>query len=92
MGKGQGREEVGPMDDSQKERAIEMVDQLKHAGTNCGLLAMQGIIVMRCPGSPYTDTPTTFDETDLENAITLGLVRKQQIVGSYEWEYYVPTK
>jgi len=51
-----------------------------------------GIIVMRCPGSPYTDTPTTFDETDLENAITLGLVRKQQIVGSYEWEYYVPTK
>ena len=52
---------------------------------------MQGIVVMRCPGSPYADTPTTFDETDLENAISLGLLRKQRIVGSYEWEYYVAT-
>jgi hypothetical protein len=60
------------MDDSQKERAVEMVDQLKHAATNCGLLAVQGIVVMRCPGSPYTDTPTSFDETDLENAHFIG--------------------
>jgi len=77
------------MDASQQERAIEMVDQLKHAGTNCGFLAIQATVVMRCPGSPCTDTPTTFDETDLQNAISLGLVRKQKIVGSFEWEYYV---
>ncbi len=79
------------MDDSQKARAIDMVDQLKESATNCGLLLIQGIVVMRCPGSPYTDTPTTFDETDLENANSLGLLRKQRIAGSYEWEYYVAT-
>lgn len=80
------------MEDSQKERAIDMVAQLKESATNCGLLLIQEIVVMRCPGSPYTDTPTTFDATDLKNAISLGLLRKQKIVGSYEWEYYVPTK
>jgi hypothetical protein len=80
------------MDDSQRERAVDMVDQLKESATNCGLLLIQGIVAMRCPGSPYTDTPTTFDETDLNNAISLGLLRKQQIVGSFEWEYYVATE
>ena len=40
------------MEDSQKERVIDMVDQLKESATNCGLLLMQGIVVMRCPGSP----------------------------------------
>ena len=80
------------MEDSQKERVIDMVDQLKESATNCGLLLMQGIVVMRCPGSLYTDTPTTFDETDLNNAISLGLLRKQKNVGSFEWEYYVATE
>ena len=80
------------MDDTQKERALDMVNQLKHAAANCGLLVMQGIVVMRCPGSPYTDTPTLFDETDLQNAITLGLLEKRKIVGSLEWEYYVAKK
>jgi hypothetical protein len=79
------------MDDSREARAIDMVEQLKESATNCGLLMMQGIGVMRCPDSPYTDTPTAFDETDLENAISLGLLRKQRTVGSYEWESYVAT-
>ena len=77
------------MDESHKERAQELVDQLRNAGTKCGLLAMQGTVVMRCPGSPYVDTPMNFDEADLENAIALGLVKKQTVVGTYEWEYYV---
>jgi hypothetical protein len=77
------------MDESQKDRAQELVDQLKDTGTNCGVMGVQGIVVMRCPGSPYLDTPMNFDEADLENAIALGLVRKQKMVGSYEWEYYV---
>jgi hypothetical protein len=77
------------MDDLQKARARRMVDQLKSAETNCGLLAEKGIVVMRCPGTPYTDTPTTFDESDLTNAIALGLLRKQKMVGSFEWDYYV---
>ena len=70
------------MDDSQKERAIAMVEQLKESATSCGVLLMREIVVMRCPGSPYTDTPTTFDEIDLEHAISLGLLRKQRIVAA----------
>jgi len=77
------------MDDWKKERAIEMVDQLKTSGRLCGLLVVQKTVVTRCHGSPYVDTPTLFDEDDLQNAILLGLVRKQKIVGTLEWEYYV---
>jgi hypothetical protein len=77
------------MDGSQKARALKMVDQLKTAGTNCGLLSVQGDVVMRCPGEPYTDTPTNFNDDDLKNAVALGLLRKQKVGGSFEWEYYV---
>jgi len=69
-----------------------MVDQLKHASVNCGLLLVQGIVVMRCPGAPYSDSPTLFDETDMQNAITLGLIEKRKIVGSLQWEYYLAKK
>ncbi len=80
------------MDAFKEERARKMVAELKNADANCGLLASQGIVVMRCPGSPYTDTPTLFDEADLENAIALNLLEKRKVTGSFEWEYYVAKK
>ena len=70
-------------------RARKLVAMLQSAGRSCGLLVVQRTVVMRCPGSPFTDSPTMYDEADLTNAIELNLVRKQKMVGSYEWEYYV---
>ena len=81
------------MDDSQEERARELVEQLEKAGMNCGLLAVQGTVVLRCPGAPYTDTPMMmFDETDLQNAVALDLLEKRKVTGSYEWEWYALKK
>ncbi len=44
------------MDDSQEERARGLAEQLEKASTNCGLLGVQGTVVLRCPDVPYTDT------------------------------------
>jgi hypothetical protein len=74
----------------QEERARNLVKELKQAGLNCGLLAMQGAVVLRSPGAPYTDAPMLmFDEVDLHSAIDLDLLDKRRVVGSYEWEWYV---
>jgi hypothetical protein len=72
-----------------EKRARQMVDILRNAGLNCGLLSMQRTVVMRCPGAPYSDSPTMYDEPDLNNAIALNLLEKRKMTGSYEWEYYV---
>jgi len=85
------------MDDSRKRRAYKLVKHLEAAGMNCGLLVAQGTVVLRCPGAPYNDTPMmTFNETDLQNAVTLGLLEKQRmethsfpLAASDEWEWYV---
>jgi len=65
-----------------------MVEQL---GTYCGFLAPRvpamGMLVMRCPRAPYTDVPApSYNETDLENALALNLLRK---VNMGDWEYYI---
>jgi hypothetical protein len=88
------------MDDLHKKRALELVEHLERAGMNCGLLAVQGTVVLRCPGAPYTETPMMmFDETDLQNAIALDVLEKQKVkiemipsTGNYEWEWYVLKK
>ncbi len=87
------------MDDLHKKRAFELVEHLERAGMNCGLLAVQGTVVLRRPGSVCTDTPMMFDETDLHNAVALDLLEKKTMVtqtyppaGSYEWEWYVTKK
>jgi len=81
------------MDDLHKKRALELVRELERAGMNCGLSAVQGTVVLRCPGSVYTGTPMMFDETDLDNAIALGLLEKRRLTtGSYEWEMYAVKK
>jgi len=69
------------VDDLHKKRARNLVEHLERAGMNCGLLAVQGTVVLRCPGSPYTQTPLmVFDETDLHNAVALDLLEKKTMV------------
>jgi hypothetical protein len=91
---------MNEMDDLQKKRALELVEHLERAGTNCGLLVMQGTVMLRCPGAPYTETPMMmFDKSDLHNAVALDLLEKRKVkveaipsTGSYEWEWYVVKK
>jgi uncharacterized iron-regulated protein len=83
------------MDESQEERARDMVDQLKSCPPNYGLLVMGSVVVMRGPGTPFHDSPTMFEEADLKNAIALGLLKERRMVGhsagepDSEWVYYV---
>lgn len=76
----------------QEQRARDLVKELERAGENCGLVPVQGIVVLRSPGSPYIDVPMTFQEMDLLDAVELGLLEKQKVTGSYEWEWYVEKK
>ena len=81
------------MDTLQEKRARELVKHLADAGINCGLLVVQRAVVLRGPGSPYVDTPmVSFDQSDLQNAIDLGLLVKANVTGSYQWEWYVVKK
>ncbi|MGD0222616.1 MAG: hypothetical protein ABSF71_09765 [Terriglobia bacterium] len=88
------------MDDLHKKHALELVEHLERAGLNCGLLAVHGTVVLRCPGVPYTETPLMmFNENDLHNAVALDLLGKQKVkvemipsTGNYEWEWYVVKK
>ena len=77
-----------------EKRARGLVGILEGAGPNCGLIVMQGAVVMRCPGAPLTDLPTIYDEADLKNAVELKLLEKRKmradaLPGSFEREYYV---
>jgi uncharacterized protein YuzE len=80
------------MDAFQWERANKLVEELREAGTNCGLLLSQGAVILRSAGSPHIDTPTFFDEDDLNNAVKLDLIEKGNITGAYFWEWYVLKK
>jgi len=82
------------MDGLQEKRALELVEKLESAGVNCGLLAVQGSVVLRCPGAPYTDSPLmSFDEADLQNAVALDRLEKREAIerteGKLKWEWYV---
>jgi hypothetical protein len=82
------------MDANQEKRARRLVDILESAGPNCGLIVMRGAVVMRCPGAPFTDLPTIYDEADLKNAVQLNLLEKRKmradaLTGSFEREYYM---
>lgn len=70
------------MNKFEEERARKLVKQLDRAGTNCGLFAIEGIVVMRCMGEPYTDTPTMFDEIVLHHAIALNLLERRKFIDS----------
>ena len=70
------------MNNFEEERARKLVKQLDSAGINCGLFAVEGIVVMRCMGELYTDTPTMFDEVVLHNAIALNLLERRKFTAS----------
>jgi hypothetical protein len=76
------------MDGFQETRARKLVNQLERAGENCGLLAVQGTVVLRCLCSDPVDTPTMCDEIDLQNAVALGLLEQRQVTGSFQWEWH----
>jgi hypothetical protein len=65
-----------------EDRARKLVKQLDSAGINCGLFSIEGIVVMRCMGEPYTDTPTMFDEIVLQNAVALNLLERRKFIVS----------
>ncbi len=78
------------MDESCKKRAGELVNELKRAGVNCGLLVIQEAVVLRSPGAPYTDSLLDmFSKNDVLNATQLGLLTKMRMTGSADWEWYV---
>ncbi|HEV2731682.1 MAG TPA: hypothetical protein VGV15_16750 [Terriglobales bacterium] len=82
------------MEKAQEERARKLINRLEATGSDCGLLAIKGMVVMRSPAAPYTDTPTTFDEADLQNAIALSLLERKTAEyrwrnGCRRWEWYV---
>jgi hypothetical protein len=77
------------MDDLQEDFARELVELLERGGMNCGLVNSQGAVFLRSSGAPFTDTPTMFNEADLNNAIALGLLEKQSVTGSLKWDWYV---
>jgi hypothetical protein len=83
------------MEVSIERRARKLVDILESGGSDCGLLVMQGTVVMRRPGAPLMDAPKlTYAEADLNNAIELKLLEKRKmradaLPGSFEREYYV---
>jgi hypothetical protein len=82
------------MEVSAERRARKLVDILESGGSDCGLLVVKGAVVMRCPGTPFTDLPIPYDEADLNNAIELNLLEKRKmrvdsLIGSSGWEWYV---
>jgi len=75
-----------------EQNARKLVAELRKAGANCGLLAVQGSLVMRGPGAPWSDTPmVSYDENVLLDAVALRLLEKQQmnVNGKPGWEWYV---
>ena len=82
------------MEAHMEKRAPRMVGILENAGPNCGLIVMQATVELRCPGTPFTDLPTMYNEADLKNAVELNLLEKRKmradaLTGSFEREYYV---
>lgn len=81
------------MNSFQDERARKLVEELEHEGIHTGLLIIQGVVVRRCSGAPYSDFPMpSFDEADLRNAVDLGLLEMQKILGDPEWEWWIVRK
>jgi hypothetical protein len=70
-----------------------MAEELKKAGEMCGYLVMGPDVVLRKPGSPFTDAVTNYDEATLNAAVEEGLPAKQTVLGGPGWEWYaLPAK
>ena len=80
------------MDKAQEEQARKLAKALDEAGPNSGLLLtyVQGQVVLRLPGSPYTDIPLpSFELDDLNNAVSLGLLQTGSVAGSDNWDWWM---
>ena len=80
------------MDKAQEEQARKLAKALDEAGPNSGLLLtyVQGQVVLRLPGSPYTDIPLpSFELDDLNNAVSLGLLQTGSVAGSDNWTWWM---
>jgi hypothetical protein len=76
------------MDGTQKGSAYKLAAMLNKVGENHGILVIQGHLVIR-DGVLVEDSPMMFEETDLLNAVELGIVQKNKVEGSVSWEWYV---
>ena len=56
-------------------RARVMVSTLE---PNCGLILNSGVVMACCAVPSYSESPTLFDENDLNNTIELKLLRKEE--------------
>jgi hypothetical protein len=76
------------MQPEQEQRARKLIEYLDGEKQFRGFIVGGGMVVLRASGAPYTDTPTMYDENDLNNAVALGLIEKRKVTGSLEWEWY----
>lgn len=75
---------------AEKERAHKLLEMLKKAGDNHGLLVVAGNIVIK-NGVNSTTSPMMFDVAVLENAVALDLLEPRRVSsGSVVWDWYVP--
>ncbi len=72
-------------------------DMVKMLDSTCGIVLNNGVVMVRCKGGPnsYSDTPTPYNEDDLNNAIQLKLLEKEPLIisssgakGSTERDWY----
>jgi hypothetical protein len=79
------------MTPEEQETVNRMIEELKQAGKPCGYMSDGANVWIRGPGSPWADTPTPhYTSDDLRNAVAVGAVREQQMVGTpHDFTYYV---
>jgi hypothetical protein len=77
-----------------EQRARKMVKSLRGRS---GYALIGGVVVDRSAGSPYNDTPTAYDQADLDNALQLSLLEKRKMTiggagggtGKADFDWYV---
>jgi hypothetical protein len=64
-----------------------MVEELQEAGNSHGYMTDGGLVWIRGPGSPWTDTPANYSPAELNAAIASGKLEKQEMTGSSDFTY-----
>jgi len=80
------------MQEHLKKRAQHMVEILE-VDRNSGFMPVAGKLVLRSAGGLLSDSPTPYNENDLQNAVDLGLLEKRGATltnasGENAWEWY----
>jgi hypothetical protein len=82
---------VDPMTEYEAAQVHAMLDDVKRRGPNSGLIVRGLTVVIRHPGSPYSEDLTLYDPRLLRLAIDSGLVERHSISGSVDWEQFEPS-